>query len=104
MEGYLDIAWRIKEERDSRSHLTALQKEVEHWDEDRAFRDVHEAMRHLADHYVKDAVLNVLDPWEKKVQKAYEAEDIEALRTAVEGLFTSVCARLSGRTNASRKF
>lgn len=101
MGGYLRIARRVKEKRDSSSHLTPVQEEVEHWDEDRAFGAVHEAMRHLAERYVKGADLSVLDPWEDKVQEAYEAEDMEALRTVVEGL---VHVGLSGRTNASRKF
>jgi hypothetical protein len=86
MGGYLEIARRVKEKRVGGSHLTSLQEAAEHWDEDRAFGTVQEAMRHLADRYVEGADLSVLNPWEDKVQEAYEAEDIEALRTAVEGL------------------
>ncbi len=86
MGGYLEIARRVKEKRDSSSHLTPLQEEVDHWDEDRAFRTVQEAIRHLADCYVEGADLSVLNPWEDKIQEAYGAEDIGALRMAVAGL------------------
>jgi hypothetical protein len=105
MGGYLEIARRVKEKRDSSSHLTPLQEEVEHWDEDWAFGTVQKAMRHLADRYVEGADLSVLDPWEDKVQEAYETEDIEALGTAVEGLVQAgLCEFELSRTSRRVQF
>ena len=82
----LKLARQVREKRECDTSLVSSYEKAEPWDEDAAMRIIQDAMRHLADRYVEDADLSVLDPWEGKVQEAYEAEDITGLKTAVQGL------------------
>jgi hypothetical protein len=82
-----------------REHKAELLKLLE-WNDEVADALFQEALASLAKHYVKGSDLSVLDPWDGRINEAYDLEDMGALRLALRGYVQAGLAAFGEKEDA----